>query len=382
MSLILLVFGLLAFIGLVVIHEFGHFLASRKSDVDVEEFGVGFPPRAVTLTKKKGTEYTLNWLPLGGFVRLKGEHDDATEKGSYGAASLKNKVFIMTAGVAMNLATALILFTIVALMGMPKLVDNQFTVASDTKIVEDVDNKNVVLVGEVVDKSPASKAGIEKDQELVSIDGIILDKPEQLSEITSTRASKEVVVVTKDNSGNIESKKITLADTKPYLGIAPYSGETGYQIRRSTWSAPIVAVGVTKDFTILTMKGIGSAFKGLGSMLAGFTTGNQEARQKGQTAATEQVSGPVGIFVVLRDGSSLGLAFILMVIAVISLTLAIMNILPIPALDGGRLFVTLFYRLRGKKLTAQAEDRIHGTGMAVLLTLFLLITIVDVRRFF
>lgn len=107
----------------------------------------------------------------------------------------------------MNLVTALVLFTIVALMGMPQLIDNQFTVSSDSKIVKDVDNKNIVLVGEVVDNSPASKAGIENDQELVSIDGIILDQPEQLSEITSTRSGKEVVVITKDKSGNTESKK-------------------------------------------------------------------------------------------------------------------------------------------------------------------------------
>jgi regulator of sigma E protease len=123
-----------------------------------------------------------------------------------------------------------------------------------------------------------------------------------------------------------------------------------------------------KQLTVIT-------FKGLGSIVSGLSRGDTKK-------ATEQVSGPIGIYVVLKDGSSLGLAFVLMIIAVISLTLAIMNILPIPALDGGRLFVTLLYRVRRKKLTPKIEERIHGTGMAVLLTLIALISIVDVKRFF
>ena len=102
MEIILLILGLFMFVGLVVVHEFGHFLAARRSGVEVEEFGVGFPPRAKILTKKRGTVFTINWLPLGGFVKLKGENDADKTKGSYGAATLKNKVFIMVAGVGMT----------------------------------------------------------------------------------------------------------------------------------------------------------------------------------------------------------------------------------------------------------------------------------------
>src|SRR5680860_1191041 len=103
------------FVGLVVVHEFGHFIAARRNGIEVEEFGIGFPPRAMVLTKKKGTTFTLNWLPLGGFVKLKGEHDADTQKGSFGAASLLAKVKVMVAGVGMNLATAFVLFTILAM---------------------------------------------------------------------------------------------------------------------------------------------------------------------------------------------------------------------------------------------------------------------------
>lgn len=381
MSIFLLIFGLVAFVGLVLIHEWGHFIAARRANVDVEEFGLGFPPKAKTITKKNGTEYTLNWLPLGGFVRLKGEHDYDKQKGSFGAAKLSDKVRIMVAGVGMNLITAFILFTVVALIGMPQLVDNQFIISSDSKVIQEVQNKDVVLVGEIVAGGPAEKAGIKVGEEIISINGQPVDEPSTLPSISEANAGKPVIVVVKDQQGNSRTKEITLAATSPYFGIAPYSGRTGMEVRRSTWSAPIVALGLIRDFTVLTFKALGSAVHGLGSIVAGVFTGNDEARRNGQTAASAQVSGPVGIFYVLKEGSNLGIGFTLMIIAVISLTLAIMNILPIPALDGGRLFVTLLYRAMKKPLTPETEDRIHGTGMAVLLGLFVVITIVDINRF-
>ncbi len=381
MSIFLLIFGLVAFVGLVLIHEWGHFIAARRANVDVEEFGLGFPPKAKTITKKNGTEYTLNWLPLGGFVRLKGEHDYDKQKGSFGAAKLSDKVRIMVAGVGMNLITAFILFTVVALIGMPQLVDNQFTISSDSKVIQEVQNKDVVLVGEVVAGGPAEKAGIKVGEEIISINGQSVDEPSTLPSISEANAGKQVIVVVKDQQGNSRTKGITLAATSPYFGVAPYSGRIGMEVRRSTWSAPIVALGLIRDFTVLTFKALGSAVHGLGSIVAGVFTGNDEARRNGQTAASAQVSGPVGIFYVLKEGSNLGIGFTLMIIAVISLTLAIMNILPIPALDGGRLFVTLLYRAMKKPLTPETEDRIHGTGMAVLLGLFVAITIVDINRF-
>src|SRR6266480_4743335 len=134
MSITLLLVGILLFIGLVVVHEFGHFIVARRNGVEVEEFGIFFPPRLYTRKTKAGWLFSINALPLGGFVRLKGEHDTDTEPGSFGAASLWTKSKIMSAGVVMNILTALVLFTILALIGMPKLVENQFSVKSDTKL--------------------------------------------------------------------------------------------------------------------------------------------------------------------------------------------------------------------------------------------------------
>ena len=142
----LLFLGLVLFIGLVVVHELGHFIVARRNGVEAEEFGIGFPPRVwkKRIKSKRGDfDFTLNALPLGGFVKLKGEHDADGGKGSFGAASLKVKTKIMLAGVAMNLITALVLFTLLALVGMPKLItkdsglinEDQFSVKSDEHVV-------------------------------------------------------------------------------------------------------------------------------------------------------------------------------------------------------------------------------------------------------
>jgi regulator of sigma E protease len=164
---------------------------------------------------------------------------------------------------------------------------------------------------------------------------------------------------------------------KGYLGISP----TDFTLQRSTWSAPVVAVGFSAQVTALTFQGLGHALGGLGSLIAGFVTGNHVARENGQTNASSQVAGPVGIFVILKDGSLLGYQFMLLIIAIVSLTLAIMNILPIPALDGGRLWLTLITRGLKKPLSAHAEEVINASGFVLLMGLIILITIVDVNRF-
>jgi regulator of sigma E protease len=375
MSVILLIVGLILFVGLVVIHEFGHFILAKRNGVEVEEFGIGFPPHAKTLAIKNGTKYTLNWLPLGGFVKLKGEHDTDTEKGSFGAASLWAKTKIMAAGVVMNLVAAFILLTLLAAVGIPKLFDNQYTVKNDTKII-----RQDVYIGYVEPNSPAEKAGLQARDQLTSVSteggqAIHITDINTFPEVTKNFAGKKIelryrrgkearlTTVTLRDTAEVVASKST-DDPKGYLGVVP----TEYVIRRSTWSSPVVAGGLIKQFTELTYKGLGSALANL---------------FRGDTGkASEQVAGPVGIFVILRDGSLLGYQFVLMIIAIISLTLAIMNVLPIPALDGGRLFVTLISRAVRKPLKARTEEFIHGTGFALLMLLFVLITIVDVRRFF
>lgn len=404
MTVLLLILGLVLFIGLVMLHEWGHFIVARRNGVETEEFGLGFPPRiwGKKLRKAKGdkTLYSINALPLGGFVKMKGEHDEDGGPGTFGAASLGAKAKIMLAGVGLNLAAALVLLTLVALVGMPRLItpeslgEKQFTIASDTKII-----KNDVRLTYVEDDSPAAKAGLKVGDTILDILACPdtaqcavpprLSSADELRSITKKHAGEKIYITyLRDkiqyetsavlrNKDEVEASKKT-DNPKGFFGVVP----ADYTVQRSTWSAPIVSVGLSAQMTKLTFKGLGSALKGLGSTIAGGLTGNTAARRAGQAEATEQVSGPVGIFFVLKEGAKQGISFIIFIIAIISLTLAIMNVLPIPALDGGRLYLMLFYRkVLNKPLKQKTEERIVGGSFVALMFLFVLITFVDIRRF-
>ncbi len=388
MAILLLILGLILFIGLVVVHEFGHFIVARRNGVEVEEFAIFFPPRLYKRTTKHGWIFSINVIPLGGFVKLKGEHDSDTDPGSFGAASLPVKSKIMAAGVFMNLATALVLLTILAIIGIPKLIPNQFTVKSDTHLVS-----QQVLIGDVEPGSPAQKAGLKPEDILtgISLPGqnqVMVNDYSKLPQTTKHFAGKVVKIYYTRSGQHYQSQARLLstevvtasqktANPKGYLGIVP----TQFTIQRSTWSAPVVAVGLSAQVTALTFQGLGHAIGGLGSLIAGAVTGNTTARQNVQTTASSQVAGPVGIFIILKDGSLLGYQFMLFIIAIISLTLAIMNILPIPALDGGRLWITLVARGVKRPLSANVEEAVNLAGFLVLISLIVLVTFVDVKRF-
>lgn len=383
----LIIFGLVSFILLVVAHEYGHFLVAKKKGVEVEEFGVGFPPKMFGKKFGKGIfegYYTLNWLPLGGFVRLKGEHDADKEKGSFGSVSTKAKLQIMLAGVAVNFVLALILFTVVAWVGMPKLIPDQFTVKSNEKII-----RSDVLANYVDPGSPAEQSGLKSGDIIKSINGQQISSDTELMQATKANAGKEVNIdyLRKGNPANTKAQLLTSQEVeasrktdnpKGYLGIVPRE----YKMAQYTWAAPIVSVGSSAQFTWLTLKAIGSALAALGKAFINAITLNGATAKQEAAKAGENVSGPVGIFAILQQGSALGYQFILFVVALISLTLAIMNFLPIPALDGGRAFVMLVFRALKKPLAPKKEELIHGTGFAILMLLFVVITIVDIRRFY
>jgi regulator of sigma E protease len=389
MQISLSLLAILMFIGLVLVHEWGHYKAARRNGVDVEEYGLGLPPRIWgKKLKGSGMILSMNWLPIGGFVKLKGEHDSSTKKNSFGAASLGAKTKILLAGVSMNLIVGLVLLTIVAWIGTPMLIPNQFSVPSDTKVV-----RQEVRAGYIQPGSPAAKAGIASRDIVLSLESagqtLNFNDAQGMHNATETFGGKTVTVtykhgdktVTKQvqlrSKAEVEASRKT-SDPKGYLGLVP----TDLQIRRSTWSAPVVAIGFTAQLVKLTAQGLWHAIEGLGSLIAGAATGNKVARQNGQDQATSQVGGPIAIATILWGSGSLGISFVLWIIAIISLTLAIMNILPIPALDGGRLAMILFSRKVLKRPLAKAtEERLTGAGMAVLLTLILLISIVDVKRF-
>ncbi|HUB93045.1 MAG TPA: M50 family metallopeptidase [Verrucomicrobiae bacterium] len=395
MGVFLLIVGLVLFICLIITHELGHFWLARRNGVEIEEFGIFFPPTLYRHKTKGGWDFTINLLPLGGFVKLKGEHDSDTEKGSFGAASLRAKSKIMIAGIAVNLVTAFLMFTLLAFIGMPHLVDNQFTVASDARY----DSRSTLhtTVVSIERGSPAAAVDLKTNDDITAI-GPVGGQPKDISitdnlaALTKRYAGQKVIVVF-TRSGELEritvqlrtQAQVTTAAKQGqqigYLGVGTSPWQDGLTVVRSTWSAPIVAAGTMGQLTGLTFEGLGKALAGLGGTIAGGVTDNKVARQEAQTEASSQVSGPIGIFFVLKYGAALGARFILMVVAVLALTLGVMNLLPIPALDGGRLWLTLFMHAIKKPLNARREELINATGFAVLLGLIILVSIVDVKRF-
>lgn len=395
MGIVLLILGLVLFIGLILVHEWGHFVAARRNGVTVEEYGIFFPPTLYRRRMKGGWVFSVNLLPLGGFVKLKGEHDSDTEPGSFGAASLKAKSLIMAAGILMNLVVGYVLFALLALVGMPQVVPNQYLVKTDATYLSHATYQTHV---DTVEKgSPAARIGLRSDDVITAIGtpGRLqrLDSQADLAPITVQYSGQTVVVRYKHDGKMIQKETRLRSDaeiaaaarqgkTIGRLGVTTYVTQKGLTVARSTWSAPIVAAGVMVQFTALTFQGLGHALAGLGGIIAGAATHNTTARQAAQTEASSQVSGPIGIFFIFKYGAALGLRFILLVVALLSLTLGVMNLLPIPALDGGRLWLMLFTHAIKKPLDARREELINMYGFLVLLGLIVLISVVDVKRFF
>lgn len=375
-----IIVGLLLLIFLVVIHELGHAIVARRNGVEVEEFGIGFPPRAWARKLKNGVLFSLNWLPLGGFVKLKGEHDSDTRKGSYGSVNLWAKAKILLAGVGINWLAAVLIFTLLALVGIPKAIPDQFSVKGDTQIVGEQ-----IRAAAVVENGPAAKAGLQQSDKILALAGTSIGSSDELYEVAKANAGKQVTLVY-SRGGEEVAADITLnAENKNgqgFVGVAPFQQER----IRATWSAPIVGVATTAQFTWVTLQGLGSLLANVGEGIVSKFSTNPTTKEAGDQALEEAgqgVAGPVGILgQIFPAAREAGIIMLVFLTGIISLTLAIMNALPIPALDGGRLFVTSLFRVLKKPLTKEREEKIHATGFIALMALVVLITVLDVGRLF
>lgn len=382
--LIGVIIGVIVLTILVVVHELGHALVAKKHGVVVEEFGIGFPPKA--WSKKvpnsilgKNVEYSINWLPLGGFVKLQGEHDAARQKGDYGAATFWQKTQILLAGVVMNWLTAATLLSILAAVGIPNILQNQFYVPSDAQII----SQPVELVA-VTAGLPAEKAGLQQGDKILRFNGAPLENAKALSELTKQSSGKTVEIIYSRN--NVEhSVKIPLRanndDRKGYLGAS----SSQLELIRASWSAPLVGIGTTAQMSWVTLQGIGGLLANTAQGLVMKLSPDKNDQAVANTKLTQvgdSVAGPVGIFgIIFPAAGKAGPTHVIMLAAIISLTLAVMNVLPIPALDGGRWFVTALFKLFKKPLGKDLEEKIHGTGFMVLMALVVLVTIADIGKF-
>lgn len=372
------VVGILILALLVVAHELGHAIVALRNGVVVEEFGVGFPPRAWRKKLKNGVLLSINWLPLGGFVKLQGEYDSARGKGDYGAASFWQKTKILLAGVTVNWLLAALILTVLAITGLPKVLPNQVSVPSDTTIV-----RQPVELATITPNHPAESADLKTGDKIIRFNGQEVATANDFMNLTKQNKGKQVEIVYSRN--NVEKTvNLTLGNSAAggYFG----AGLGQREFIKATWSAPIVGVATTAQFTWVTLEGMGTLVSNLANGVVSQFSSSADVRKQASSdlsAASESVAGPIGILgTIFPSAQKAGPTQLLFLTAIISLSLAVMNILPIPALDGGRWFTMTIFRLTKKKLTKAREEKIQTVGFMVLMGLIILVTFVDVSKLF
>ncbi len=401
-----IIIGLLILMFLVVAHEFGHFIMARRNGVKVNEFGIGFPPRAIAWVKKEvevdgqkklkwvripkadwtkkqeNLVFSINWLPIGGFCSMDGESAADKRKGTFGAASFWSKTKILFGGVVMNWLVAFVILTVLAWTGMPQFLENQFRINSDAR--EEFKGSSIV-VADVMKDSPAAKAGFQKDDIILKAGDVEVRQATDVTNYGTAHAGEEATYLIQRGEEQKELKaQLNSADSDYVLGVqmAGY----GQVFVHSTWSAPIVGAGLTVQLTGETFKGLGQLVWNLVSGVARQFSSNDEVREAGKVdigSAGESVSGPIGIVgTIFPAFAQAGLPNLAFLTALISVSLACMNVLPIPALDGGRWLLIAIYKLRHKKLSKETEEKIVSRAFMVLLALIVIITALDIIKLF
>lgn len=360
---------------LVVIHEFGHFFAAKRFGIKVLEFGFGIPPRA--WGKKIGeTIWSLNWLPFGGFVRLLGEDESdkkvLEDKRSFATQAVWKKITVVVAGVVMNLLLAWLLFYIVlGAQGfktqLPLLSDYHFVGATQT-------SETAIIVGNIADGSPASQAGLTDGDRLIAVNGAPITSADKFVEDIKANAGKEVKLTVSNIQGN-DNKDITIVPREnPPAGQGALGVSLGgLQTVTLSYDTPMqkLFAGPIHSYNLMGYSG-----KILGETI-GFSF-----KERDLAPVSNAVAGPVGITSVVGQILSIKNPVIpyLDFVAALSLNLAVVNILPFPGLDGGRLFFLVIEAITRKKTHAVVEKYVHTIGLVVLLSLIILITISDIRK--
>jgi regulator of sigma E protease len=341
-----------------MVHELGHFLVARRNGVRVLEFGIGFPPRLFSKTRGK-TRYSFNLLPIGGFVRLKGEDGENRDKDSFASQSYKTKTKIVMAGVSVNLAVAYIIFTFLLMVGMPQILP--FTPPSFGPIQPTTTTSSGMLVYGVTKGSAAATVGIRENDQIVAVNNETFTTQAAFSQYLRDRAGQSVNLAVQ--RGNTQQELITMLGSDTKAGVLGVVAERETYIQYPWWQAPIAAVVVLLRLLWLTLAGFGALIVGL------FTRGQ----------VSEQVAGPIGITSIFAQLLRFDWRYSLSMIAALSLSLALINSLPIPALDGGREFVMTLQRL-GVKIRPRHEQLVHLAGFVLLFALIIIVTIVDIAR--
>jgi regulator of sigma E protease len=354
---------------LVIVHESGHFFTAKKFGIRVDEFGFGFPPKIFGI-KKGETEYTFNLLPLGGFVRIYGENpDEENTNGADAKRSFVNKpkwqqAAVLFAGVLANFLLAWLLFSIGVMSGLPTSVGSE---PSGSKL-EDV---NLVVIS-VLAKSPAEKAGLEIGDKIINIKNdnnfTTSVNPETVKSFVVGGGGKEIDIEYRRGKNSAISvarmiPALSAADNKPEIGIS--MDEIG-TVKLPFFTAIIEGLRLTWSMTKNTAVGL-------------YTLIREGLIGHGSLAS---ITGPVGLVGIVGDAYKFGFIYLLSVAALISVNLAIINLLPIPGLDGGRLFILLIEKIKGPRVNPKIINIVTMASLAILILLVLVITYHDVVKLF
>lgn len=349
----------------VLIHEWGHFMSARRHGVHVEEFGLGLPPKAKGLWKdSKGCEYTLNWIPFGGFVRMEGEDavDETVRKtqGSFASKSILARMEIVLAGVFMNFVLAIVLLTTLFTIGAKPILLNK------EAVMENID-KGIIVLDEgipvvAVEDGPAKEAGLKAGDIVLMVNNEKISSAEQISTLQVSNESRNYIVLREENGEKKEMALSIKADGNAKIHVAFSSLPPFKEIKEISmpvYEAFWYSLKTSGQIALATVE----AFKNLVVRLV--TTAEIPAG----------ISGPIGIAAMTHSIVTQGdIEDLLKFVALLSLSLAIMNVLPIPALDGGRFFFLLVEVIMRHPIKPQWEARIHSVAFALLLILIFIVT--------
>ena len=367
---------------LVLVHELGHFITAKRNGVGVEEFGFGFPPRLVGTYKDKTgkrrwifgnkeieeeikdreeTIYSLNLLPLGGFVKITGEDggEKSNEK-SFANKSVWVRFKILIAGVTMNIILAVVLFSLAFWMGLPEMLSDNDT------------NTNIpITITMVGSNSPAEKVGLQSGDQLyrVKIEGkeIVLNSISQFQKIISENKGKKIALVVQHPGENKqEDIKVTPRENPPAGEGAIGIGLAKTKVVKHGFLES-VKLGFLTTWNMAVM-----IFLFLGKLIASPFT---------HQSVAGDVTGPIGIAKMSGQAAKLGLAFLMQFTAMLSVNLAIINVLPFPGLDGGRILFLIIEKIKGSPLKQSLEQKINTVGFMFLLALMAVVIVKDILRF-
>jgi regulator of sigma E protease len=343
---------------LVLVHELGHFLTARAANVRVLEFGIGFPPRAKVLRSKGETLYTLNWLPIGGFVKLEGEDGEGEgDPRSFSSQRLPTRLWILVAGVLMNVLLAFVLFAGIAWFASPYAG---------------------VKIGSVVPDSPAAAAGLQDGEAIVALDGKRYQfmRRETILADLRERPGETVTVTVAGVDGTRRDVEVTLRDEAAIAAgqgaLGVQAGPEGFEVYwPGEYAQNDPATAISTGWDQLTFA-LGLILGGLGSLVTSVAA---------DPTAPPPVAGPVGIATQLGDIFwNAGPILTLYVAGILSANLALVNILPFPPLDGGRMLMITLKALFGQRISLRAEQLTYMVGFVFLFAFLIWITGYDIIR--